>query len=96
MTREPSRSVVLLSVRDEVEASAIVTALVAEGIDSQATGGYMAGFKIGAPTVVEVRVRECDVGRARALLESLRRQSPAINWDEIDVGQPEDEGPAAT
>jgi len=89
MNRDPYSLKILARVATEVEAAAIQGALAEDGIDAVITGGFTSGFKAEAPGNVAVHVREADVARARAILHKLRDDQAAIDWSQVDVGEPE-------
>jgi hypothetical protein len=80
----------LTTVSNEFEAAAIVNALEAEGIRGESVGGYTAGFRAESPSGVTVLVLEDDLGRAKSILSELRTNGAGIDWDKVDVDQPED------
>jgi hypothetical protein len=79
----------LTTVPGEYEATAIVSALEAEGIRATAVGGFTAGFKAEAPGGASVMVLEADLPRAKAILAELRKQGAGIDWSQVDLGEPE-------
>ncbi len=87
---DPEAPVALTAVATEVEAGAIVTALGAYGIYAQTTGGFTAGFRAEAPGVVRIWVRQQDLEQARAALGEIEAGADSIDWEHIDVGQPEE------
>jgi hypothetical protein len=80
----------LTTVTNDFQASAIVSALEAEGIRATAVGGYTAGFRAEAPGSVSVIVGEADLERAKKVLEELRRHGAEVDWSQVDVDNPED------
>ncbi len=82
----------LTTVTSEYEAAAIVSALEAEGIRGESVGGYTAGFRAESPGGVTVLVagRRSRTGQGRP--EELRAHGAGVDWDKVDVDQPEDEG----
>lgn len=85
---------VLTTVPGEFEASAIVSALEAEGIRAQAVGGFIAGFKAETPAGASVMVLEDDLPRAQAILADLKKNGAGIDWSKVDVdAPPADESP---
>lgn len=81
----------------EAQAQAIVDALHDAGIKaaafSSATGGTGLPFpEGGTPGGVAVQVPEADVERAKAIVAELGSDGAEIDWDNVDVGEPEDEG----
>jgi hypothetical protein len=81
----------LTTVPGEYEATAIVSALEAEGIRATTVGGFTAGFRAEAPGGVSVMVLEDDLPRAKQILAELRRQGAGIDWSQVDTEHP-DEG----
>jgi len=81
----------LATVWSEYEAAAIVNALEAEGIRAESVGGYTAGFRAESPSGVSVLVMEDDLERAKAILNGLRAHGAGVDWDKVEVDQPEDE-----
>ncbi len=79
----------LTTVPGEFEASAIVSALEAEGIRARVVGGYTAGFKAEAPGGASVVVFEADLARAKEILAGLRQHGAGIDWSKVDVDEPE-------
>lgn len=80
----------LTSVTSEFEAATIVESLRAQGIPAQHLGGGLAGFRAEVPSLVRVVVRQRDLERARLALRAIQAESVDIDWDEVDVGTPED------
>jgi hypothetical protein len=80
----------LASVTSEFEAATIVEALRAQGIAAQHYGGGLAGFRAEVPGFVCVVVRRQDLERARLALRAIQADSIDIDWDEVDVGEPEE------
>ena len=75
MTLDPNNPETLIRVATEIEATAIVTALAAEGIEATTTGSYTAGFQAEAPGTVDVVVRRKDLARSQSLLAEFQRGS---------------------
>jgi hypothetical protein len=95
MTTAPETPETLLSVSDEAEAAAIVTALADYGIEAHATGGYVSGFRAEAPGDITVCVKSAELERARQALAEIRAQQGKIDWSQVDLGEPEDLGDIA-
>jgi hypothetical protein len=74
---DPNRPEPLLSVRTEIEAAAIVTALAGHDIGAFAVGGYTAGFRAEAPGDVRVMVKHADLDRARQALAEIQQSKDA-------------------
>lgn len=89
MTTDPDSPEVLVSLGNEIEAAAIVTALQAEGIEAFASGGFTSGYRAEAPGCVRVLVRRQDCARAKEILAQIRTTQSNIDWSQVDVGDPE-------
>jgi hypothetical protein len=85
----------LTTVFGEYEATAIVSALEAEGVRAQTVGGFTAGFRAEAPGGVSVVVLENDLPRAKQILADLREHGAGIDWSQVDVDNPDDGEPPA-
>lgn len=81
----------LIAVSSEIEAGAIRTALAAEGVEARIVGELTAGFRVEAPGMVRVMVRQQDLAKARELLPIIRDEAKEIDWSQVDVGEPKDE-----
>ncbi len=90
MTNTPDSPVALISVPDELEATALVTALADHGIEAHTTGALTAGFRAEAPGEVSVIVRGTDLARAQQALEQIDRERGQVDWSAVDVGDPEE------
>jgi hypothetical protein len=90
MTTDPENPEVLTRVPSDVEAAAIVTALAARGIKASTTGGFTAGFRAEAPGDVSVIVRHEDLDRAKQVLAGFERDQGAVDWSQVDVGEPDE------
>jgi hypothetical protein len=84
----------LTTVFGEYEATAIVSALEAEGVRAQTVGGFTAGFRAEAPGGVSVVVLENDLPRAKQILAGLREHGAGIDWSQVDVDNPDVDNPA--
>lgn len=80
----------LASVPTEIEAAVIVATLGDEGIHAMAAGGLISSFRAEAPGEVSILVNPADAERAQEILKNSRSQNQAVNWSEVDVGEPED------
>jgi len=81
---------VLTRVRNEAESGLVVGALEQEGIQAEIFGEFTSGFRAEAPGDVKILVRSEDLARAQQVLKELRENHAAIDWSQVDVGQPED------
>ena len=84
---------VLTRVPNEVDAFAIVGTLQDAGIEAVATGGFTAGFIAEAPGDVQVLVKSIDLPQARVVLKKYADSPDAIDWSQVDVGDPEPSAP---
>ena len=92
---DTERMVDLVTMANEPEARYIASLLEAEGVAAQVgpaptlAGSISAYTGAGAPHVV--RVMEENYERGQAIINQAQEDSIDIDWDEVDVGQPEDE-----
>jgi hypothetical protein len=88
---------VVVTVASEFEAEAKAEVIRARGIEAAVTRNAPSwtGHLSISPTAVgaSVLVHREDLERARSLLEQVISDSVDIDWDEIDVGQREDDLP---
>ncbi len=90
MPADPNNPEVLTSVRTDVEAAVIVSALAACGIQASTTGSYTAGFRAEAPGYVNVIVKCEDLDRARQALAEIEQDQTDVDWSQVDVGEPDE------
>ncbi len=83
--------ITLAHVPTEGEAATMVEALKAAGIAATMTGGFTAGFIAEAPGDISVNVFEKDRAAAEAVIREFELKNEAIDWNQIDVGEPEDD-----
>ena len=95
MASDPNRPEKLLSVANEIESAAMVTALAEYGVEAFAAGGYTSGFKAEAPGTVAVLVKQADLDRATQALAEIRQRQDEIDWDNVDVMEGAEEEPPA-
>jgi hypothetical protein len=81
----------LVHVPTEGEAATIVEALKAAGIAATMTGGFTAGFIAEAPGDISINVFENDREKAEKILRAFEKENESIDWNQVDVGEPEDE-----
>ncbi len=79
MADDPNRPVVLTTVPSEMRAAIIVAALSERGIEAQTVGELTSGFRAEAPGDVKILVRQVDLERAQAVLQSAAPQLPRDN-----------------
>ncbi len=90
MTGNPDALVTLTVKPTEFEAEVLVAVLMSEGIEARSFAGHrvsmaFAGDLFGVP----VKVFAADLERASEVLKQNRQDSVDIDWDEVDVGTPE-------
>jgi len=73
----------------EVEAATIIAALAENGIKATTTGSFTTGFQAEAPGDVTVVVRQSDLASALELLREFETTKQDIDWNSVDVGEPE-------
>lgn len=79
--------VLVASAPTSIEANAIASFLVEAGIKATVTGSFTSGFQAEAPGWVRVVVRKIDLPAAEELLKKYR--DIEVDWDQVEVGQPE-------
>lgn len=86
MSERELRPVQLTAVHHESEAGIIVSALSAQGIESNFTGASTSGFRAEVPGMVEIWVHERNLEKAREILANLESSSGDIDWSQVDTG----------
>lgn len=81
----------LIHVPTETEAAPIVEALKEAGISATMTGGFTAGFLAEAPGDISIQIFKRDGTAANEVLKKFKADNASIDWDQVDVGEPEDE-----
>jgi len=80
--------------RNEFEATIIVNTLRSEGIDAFSFGMFRNILPVESRfTGVPVQVRQGDLDRARTVLREQAEDSSDLEWDEVDLGERDDELP---
>jgi hypothetical protein len=94
MPDDPDQLVLLTSARTEFEGRAMAAVIEGQGIPVEvfATAAQMVQWDGGPSNTVRVMVRRRDVQAAALALQRAHRDSVDIDWDEVDVGSPEDPG----
>ncbi|MDE0936913.1 MAG: hypothetical protein OSA89_13425 [Mariniblastus sp.] len=87
----PEELTSLIHVPTESEAAPIVEALKAAGISATMTGGFTAGFIAEAPGDISIQIFKRDEAAAAEVLRQFKADNASIDWDQVDVGEPEDE-----
>lgn len=97
MPERPDDLVILTSAASEIQASLYASILNSAGID--AIGPNAAAttlrWEVSSSDPYRVYVRRADLTRAREVLSRERADSVDIDWNEIDVGEPEHGAPGA-
>jgi hypothetical protein len=94
MTSDPNCPATLLTVANEVDATAIVDALADYGVEALASGGYTSGFKAEAPGNVAILVKRADLDRAKQALVEIQQEQGEVDWDNVDVMEGAEEEPS--
>ena len=80
----------ILTVADtEWEAETIAAAMKERGIPAMVEGGYVAGWRAETPGKARVMVFQSDLERARAAARDAAFTGASIDWDAVEVGEPE-------
>jgi len=97
MQPDPDILVPFTTARTEFEASAIAAALRSEGIPAEvfATAGNALGWEAAMTNPIRVMVRRRDVDSASGVLKAIRAESIDIDWNDVDVGEPEADSSAS-
>ena len=89
MSDNPNELVKLASYPTEQQAAIVVSTLSEYGIEALTTGDFTAKFRAEAPGEVTIHVRRKDFEKAEQLLAKIRHELKQIDWDQVDVGEPE-------
>lgn len=90
---DPADLVTLQVADSEFEANTIVATLHEAGIEAVAFGATSAAWPALGAVRVPIQVRREDLERAKAAIKKTIADSVDLDWDEVDVGQREDEVP---
>jgi hypothetical protein len=90
---EPDKLVTLANLAGEIEATLLANELKNQGIRAEASGVMTAGFRAEAPGSVKVLIRAADHAEAKRVMDEYFESRKAIDWDQVDVGEPENEPP---
>lgn len=94
---KPDDLVTLTTRPTEFEAHTLVAVLEEAGIDAYAFGAMHALLPLSERIVaVPIQVRRRDLERAQAALAQNVADSVDLDWDEVDVGEREDQLPLTT
>jgi len=89
---DPLRPVVLAAFATEMEASLLLPLLEQANVKAHMVGGAIAGFRAETPAEVHVMVTAIDLPVAQKVLKDFESEQQApVDWDQVDVGEPEDE-----
>lgn len=96
-TSSPGDDLVTLVVKaNEMEAGAVQAVLEDAGITAFAFAASQMAFPYNGPlNGVPVQVRQADLERAKAVLAQNVADSVDLDWNEVDVGQRDDDTPIA-
>lgn len=88
---DPGQLVLLTSVRHEVEGHAIAASLAEAGVQASVFGASASGlgWEGGYNNTVRVMVRRADLAAAQQWMSARAAAARAIDWDRVDVGEPE-------
>ena len=93
-TQNPENLVTVTSTSTEFEAHTIVAVLREAGIEAFAFGTLRGSLPLGGVfTSVPVQVRQSDLQRARLALRQNVADSVDLDWEEVNVGEREDDLP---
>jgi len=91
MSHDQDDLVLLRSVATAFEAHTLVAVLHEHGLDACVYDASATGF--GIPGHSEVMVRSREVARARRILDQQIADSVDLDWDEVQLGEREDDLP---
>ena len=91
IAKDPDILVDLMAVTTDFEGEVIVKALEAEGIPASvvSSAGRTLSWMVAITNPIRVQVRRADLELAREALRNTREESVDLDWDEVDVGEPE-------
>jgi len=79
----------LTSTPHEPQAAMIISVLKGRGIQAVAEGGLTSGFRAETLGEVQIMVWKEDHERARLALAEYQSVMEDLDWDGVDVGEPE-------
>lgn len=88
---DSNATVTLAMFPTELLAQMLASALGEAGITAVVAGGTTGGFRAEAPGMVKVLVAAADIERARAVFKEWEHAGQSIDWDQVDVGKPNDD-----
>lgn len=93
---DPGRLVRLVNASTEFEARTIIAVLESYDIRAFAFAGTLPSFGFADPALgiskpVPVQVAAADLERAREALRDAKEVGASVDWDSVDVGEPEPE-----
>jgi hypothetical protein len=86
MSTDADRTYVVAVVATEWEATLVVDALKARGIEVEASGMLTSAFRAEAPGGVKIICRQADAERALAAMKEYQAESSEIDWSKVDLG----------
>lgn len=92
MPEDPDDLVMLTSAASELQAGLWISVLESHGIRAFSPGSAATNLRweIAATDPHRLYVRRADAERAREVLDSQKSDSIDIDWNDVDVGAPED------
>jgi hypothetical protein len=91
---EAEKLVIIARFPYEAEAAPLMEALAAANITATMTGGFTAGFIAEAPGDIQIKILDHDLPRAKKVVAAFELGKHDVDWDSVDVGEPEDGGEA--
>lgn len=88
---DDQKLVTLAFLAGEIEATLLADELKSQGIPAEASGTLTAGFRAEAPGSVKVLVHEENLAAAKQIMDDYHASKEAIDWDQVDVGEAEDD-----
>ncbi|MEZ6232883.1 MAG: hypothetical protein R3B68_01720 [Phycisphaerales bacterium] len=92
MPDDPDDLVMLTSAASELQAGLWISVLESHGIRAVSPGSAATTLRweVGSTDPHRLYVRRADAERAREVLDNQRSDSIDIDWNDVDVGTPED------
>jgi len=89
MSNDLNSPEVVASELDEVEAGLLVAHLTEHGIHAKLWGESNSAAWPDTQHNVQIVVRRGDKAPAEKLIENFKNEVVNVNWDDVDVGEPE-------
>lgn len=94
MKDDPARLATVKTFATAFEAHTIAAVLKDAGVEAVVFDAVFRGLPLGTVFAVPVQVHAEDLDRARQILASTVADSVDLDWDEVDVGEREDDLPS--